>query len=125
MLGNIKSVLLNLAKKPVTRMYPDVKRNYFENTRGHLINDMEKCVLCGICQRVCPSNCIKVNRDEARWEYNPFECVLCGVCVERCVKKSLKLDSAYRQPASSKYRVELLMESREEGKAAGKVKSLA
>jgi formate hydrogenlyase subunit 6/NADH:ubiquinone oxidoreductase subunit I len=125
MLETVKNVLANLAKKPVTRMYPKVKRDFFENIRGRLQNDMGKCVLCGMCQRVCPSGCIRVDRTAGKWEYDPFECVLCGVCVEKCPRKSLTLAGEYRKPSAAKYRVELLRENREDEKAAGKVKNLA
>lgn len=108
MLNTIKNVLANLSKRPTTRMYPMIKRRSFDKNRGHLVNDMKKCVLCGMCRRVCPSDCIKVDRQTKTWEYNPFECILCGVCVEKCPKHSLSLDKDYRKPNSGKYLVELI-----------------
>lgn len=125
MLETVKNVLANLVKKPVTRLYPKVKRDFFENIRGRLQNDMGKCVLCGMCQRACPSDCIRVDRASGKWEYDPFECILCGVCVEKCPRKSLTLTGDYRKPSDTKYKLELLRESREDEKPAEKVKNLA
>lgn len=101
-------MLENLSKRPVTRMYPRVERRAFENNRGQLENNIGECVMCGLCQRVCPSKCIKVERSEKKWEYNPFECILCGVCAEKCPKKSLHLIKEFRKPVTKKYRVELV-----------------
>lgn len=107
MLHEIKKALSNLAARPATRMYPKVVRKPFEKNRGQLQNDMERCILCGICQRACPSGCIRVDRASKVWEYNPFQCILCGVCVERCPRKTLQLNICYRKPADRKYSIKL------------------
>lgn len=117
MLDMLKSVFSNLSKKPATRMYPFVERKPFDINRGHLENDIEKCIFCGMCQRVCPSNCIKVDRKNGVWEYDPFECVICGVCVEKCPKKCLKLDVHYRSCTDKKYNIHL--EKHDDSEKAG------
>lgn len=103
MLDMLKNVISNLSKKPATRMYPFEKREPFDKNRGHIENNIDECILCGICQRVCPSNCITVDRKEGTWAYQPFECIICGVCVENCPKKSLTLEKEYRESTDEKY----------------------
>ncbi|MBE3591387.1 MAG: 4Fe-4S dicluster domain-containing protein [Thermoanaerobacter sp.] len=105
MLDMLKNVVSNLTHKPVTRKYPFEKREPFEKARGRIENDIDKCILCGICQRVCPSNCIQVNRKEGRWAFQPFECIICGACVESCPTKSLTMAKEYRPISNEKYEI--------------------
>jgi len=105
MLDMFKNVMNNLTHKPATRKYPFEKREPFERARGHIENDIDKCILCGICQRVCPSNCIQVNRKEGTWKLEPFSCIICGVCVDSCPTKSLVMVKEYRPIAAEKYDV--------------------
>lgn len=107
MFDMLKNVIENLGKKPVTRMYPFEERKPFNLDRGHVENDIDSCILCGMCQRVCPSGCIKVDRKSGTWNYEPFECVICGACVEKCPKKSLKLNVNYRKCTEDKYAVSM------------------
>ncbi len=54
---------------------------------GKIINDMSKCILCGLCSRKCPQSCITVDRTgEKTWTINRDECVQCGACIDACLK---------------------------------------
>jgi polyferredoxin len=46
------------------------------------VRRQEGCVECGRCQKVCPSQVLKVRAGA--------ECYLCGRCMETCHKDSLK-----------------------------------
>ncbi|SNX53895.1 4Fe-4S dicluster domain-containing protein [Thermoanaerobacterium sp. RBIITD] len=105
MFDMLKNVIGNLTKRPVTRLYPFVARKPFDIDRGHIENDIDQCILCGMCQRVCPSGCITVDRKKGTWTYEPFKCVICGVCVDKCPKKSLNLNEHYRSCTDKKYEV--------------------
>lgn len=46
-----------------------------------LVADMDKCTRCGLCQKQCPVNNIKVNKDSITF----FEkCISCQRCLHRC-----------------------------------------
>ena len=85
----IPVVIRNLLSGSATRPYPRTSRLLFAGTRGQLVNDAEKCILCGVCARKCPSQCLTVKREEGLWQCDPFACVFCGVCVEVCPTGSL------------------------------------
>ena len=51
-------------KKPETLKYPFETKDPYEKQKGVIVNDKPKdCTLCGICQKRCPANAIKVDRE--------------------------------------------------------------
>ena len=54
---------------------------------GKIVNDISKCILCGLCARKCPQECITVDRKDAKtWSINRDTCVQCGACIDACLK---------------------------------------
>lgn len=95
MLGTaVKSLL----RKPATRLYPFVKRQPFERSRGNLVNHVENCIFCGVCQLKCPSKAITVTRAEKTWKFDRLRCIVCGRCVEVCPKKCLEMKNDHSSP---------------------------
>ncbi len=82
-------------KKPVTLMYPDAPAKSFENTRGSIQIDIEKCTQCGTCADVCPAAAIETDKETGCWMIQRMQCVLCGLCVETCPEKCLSEVNAY------------------------------
>ncbi|HHV31257.1 MAG: 4Fe-4S dicluster domain-containing protein [Ruminococcaceae bacterium] len=97
-----KTELKNLFSTPATRAYPLEPRNYPERTRGHVVIDINTCVLCGMCSRKCPADAIKVDRAAGTWSIERFGCVQCGNCVVSCPKKCLSMGQAYTEPDAQK-----------------------
>lgn len=89
----------------VTRQYPTEKREPFPGSRGlHALvrnpaTGQEKCVGCGLCAAMCPSQCINIYTKEGddnkkvvdRYEVEVLRCVFCGLCVEACPYGALAL----------------------------------
>jgi formate hydrogenlyase subunit 6/NADH:ubiquinone oxidoreductase subunit I len=93
-----KTIMKNLFSRPATLMYPKKPAKKFASTRGHVENEINRCIFCGTCQRKCPAVAICVSRDARTWEIDRFRCVACGCCVEVCPVKCLRMDSDYVQP---------------------------
>ena len=98
----IGQALKNLFSKPATLNYPFEKREFPERTRGHVENDMDACILCGLCQMRCPTGAITVDKKAQTWVIRPFSCIQCRCCVDNCPKKSLSMDKQYQEPGSEK-----------------------
>ncbi|MDD5686522.1 MAG: NADH-quinone oxidoreductase subunit I [Elusimicrobia bacterium] len=80
----------------VTVRYPEQKLVLPDRFRGVLSYDKSICTGCGLCARICPSQCItlQTRKDEITGKrfvesYEVFNgrCNFCGLCVEICPLK--------------------------------------
>ncbi|BEP29436.1 FAD-dependent oxidoreductase [Helicovermis profundi] len=97
-----------LTKKPVTipkTLVFDTPREASDNYRGFHINDWDKCVGCGTCAEICPTNAInmieiptleqsKGNKPE-RPAIDYGRCSFCALCVDICTSDSLSMSKEY------------------------------
>jgi NADH-quinone oxidoreductase subunit I len=92
----------------VTRQYPKEKRPPLPGFRGlHALvrnpDGKARCVGCGLCAAVCPSQCISVYTSEGpnhtkivdRYEIEVLRCVYCAFCVEACPFGAVVLTDRY------------------------------
>ncbi len=93
------TVIKNLFSKPKTRL---TEKEYPEGTRGHVENDMDLCILCGLCSIKCPTHAITVDKAEKTWSIRPMSCIQCRCCVDNCPKKSLSMGLRFQEPGSEK-----------------------
>lgn len=96
-----KMTLRSLISKPATVRYPYEKRELYPAMRGHLVNDIDACILCGMCAKVCPADALTVDRKAGEWTINPYKCVQCANCVRACPKSSLTMEREATTVASS------------------------
>lgn len=97
-------------KPVVTVQYPREVLTMTPRFRGHidLVRDPEtggdKCIVCGMCQKACPSNCITVAGDKVegakkkaltRYILDFTKCSLCGLCVESCPADAITFSKEY------------------------------
>ncbi|WP_035783424.1 4Fe-4S binding protein [Butyrivibrio sp. MC2021] len=93
------TILHNLVSKPKTRK---VEKEFPVGTRGHVENDMDLCVLCGLCSIKCPTHAISIDKAEKTWSINPMSCIQCRCCVDNCPKKSLSMGVRFQEPGTEK-----------------------
>ncbi len=103
-------------KPTVTVSYPYETLTMFDKFRGHveLIENEEgkpNCVVCGLCERACPSNCISLAGEKpdgekkkvlTKYILNFTTCSLCGSCVEACNFNALTFSKEYNLASTRK-----------------------
>jgi len=55
-----------------------------ENFRGKLDYDMECCIGCKLCVRVCPSEALVFKEEKNKVKHYVSRCTFCGQCVNIC-----------------------------------------
>lgn len=97
-----KMTLKSLFGKPETIMYPVQQPPRPAGLRGHVVIDIELCILCGICSKRCPADAISVDKAAQTWSINHFQCVQCEACVRDCPKACLSMDVESAPAAATK-----------------------
>ncbi|MEG1512722.1 MAG: 4Fe-4S binding protein [Raoultibacter sp.] len=97
-----KMTLRSLFKTPETIQYPSQTRFVPEGLKGHIEVDIEHCILCGICEKRCPTGAIVVDKPGEAWKIDRFRCVQCGSCARECPKDCLAMLPTYATPATQK-----------------------
>jgi NADH-quinone oxidoreductase subunit I len=103
-----------------TIQYPEQKRTVPENFRFlpmlvyEETADEPRCTACGICARVCPPQCIWIQRstDErgrprakpAGFWIDAVVCMSCGFCAEFCPFDAIKMNQDYEIPTTNRDR---------------------
>lgn len=100
-----KVALKALFQQPATVPYPAARKPMYAATRGHIALEEEKCNLCLICDRRCPTGAIAVDRIGKTWAIERMRCIQCNFCVEVCPKKCLSMENMYTAPAQEKIRI--------------------
>ncbi|MFA4919557.1 MAG: NADH-quinone oxidoreductase subunit NuoI [Thermodesulfovibrionales bacterium] len=86
----------------VTIQYPKERRHIAPGFRGqHALakrDGKSKCVGCGLCATICPSQCISITRAKGRvekYELDILRCIYCGFCVEACPYGAISMTENY------------------------------
>lgn len=111
-----KGMALTLKKMlshAVTIQYPKERRHIAPGFRGQhaLAKDkagQAKCVGCGLCATICPSQCIHISRAKGKvekYEIDILRCIYCGFCVEACPYGAIVLTENYEYSDYSKEKI--------------------
>ncbi len=136
-IGGFKSLLVGLKitgkytiEPVVTLQYPHEHLTMTPRYRGHieLVPDPEtgetSCIVCGMCQKACPSNCISVDGEKpegakkkvlTKYVLDFTTCSLCGSCVESCKPGAIDFSKEYNLagPSREAYVFDLLKRLKE------------
>jgi len=100
--------LRRVFSRPITTQYPEEKIPPSQRWRGIQYFEKDergktKCVACGLCMVVCPSQCITIETAEdeegrrypLRYELDASRCVYCGFCEEACPVGAIFMGKTY------------------------------
>ncbi|MDB5256262.1 MAG: hyfH [Chitinophagaceae bacterium] len=97
----------------VTTLYPYESIPVPDNGRYRLHNEMEDCIVCDLCAKVCPVDCIAIDPIKstveigktsdgstrriyaATFDIDMAKCCYCGLCTTVCPTESLTMTKAY------------------------------
>ncbi len=107
----IKGLIFTLGRffsRPITVQYPEEKIPPAPRWRGIQYFEKDelgrtKCVACGLCMAVCPSQCIYIETaedEEGRrypltYELDGARCIYCGFCEEACPVSAIFMGRGY------------------------------
>jgi formate hydrogenlyase subunit 6/NADH:ubiquinone oxidoreductase subunit I len=99
-----KELLENAMKKPATLLYPSEKALPVERIRGRVAWEIEECIGCGLCSKICPSEAIEMigKGREADIIYHLDRCMFCGECVDICPTKAIRTTSDYELASATR-----------------------
>jgi NADH-quinone oxidoreductase subunit I len=113
-LKGMRLTIAEMFKPKFTTMYPEVRFKPNPSFRGRPVlvqeNDVERCVACGLCSRVCPALAIEVQASETelekerypvKFEINMVRCIFCGFCEEVCPEEAIVMSNEYELVFSS------------------------
>ena len=104
----LRITIAQMFRPKFTRQYPEERWNPPPSFRGRPVlveqNDVERCVACGLCARVCPALAIEVQASESeywkerypvKFEINMLRCIFCGFCEEVCPEEAIVMSQEY------------------------------
>jgi NADH-quinone oxidoreductase subunit I len=98
----MKLFLKVIPRRSMTIMYPYEKEWIPDNYRGRPGLVFDKCIGCGMCERMCPTTCILMvdttddnGNTVKRPQVNLGRCMMCGYCAEYCPTDAMTVTPDY------------------------------
>jgi ech hydrogenase subunit F len=98
----LSTVLRNLVSVPVTTKYPNASADLPKGNRGRIDWDMVPCILCGLCEKRCPTLAVTVDKKAGTVTLQVSRCISCGVCADVCPKSAISVCQEYSRPSYGK-----------------------
>ncbi|NLK50865.1 MAG: NADH-quinone oxidoreductase subunit I [Syntrophomonadaceae bacterium] len=105
LLKGLKVTLKHFFGQHVTQYYPEERPNLPPRFHGCLTFEPDACIVCGICQNVCPNRAITIKSEKGgedgkkkiltEYRIDLKYCMFCGLCLEACPKGGLRFTDEF------------------------------
>ena len=86
------TLLLDIPDDKLNSITKSLKKNNITvNKKGRIKIDFDKCIECGACISLCPTEALHLN-EENRLEYSEEKCYSCFLCVDACPRYAIEED---------------------------------
>lgn len=102
----VKEAISQLFSKPSCAMYPAVPSEAAPRYRGRIVYHADKCIGCGMCERVCSGGAItrsveKLEEgDRITLTFNLGSCTFCATCADFCSTRAIEFTQDYHMIAT-------------------------
>jgi len=84
------NLLLNIPEDKVKAITESLKKNnIIVNKKGRVIIDDDKCIDCGACISLCPTDALHFNSED-RLEFSYEKCIGCLLCLDSCPRYAIE-----------------------------------
>lgn len=97
----LREAITQLFSKPSCDMYPVKESIAATGYRGRIKYNADKCIGCGMCERVCSGNAITrtiepcKEGDKITLTFNLGSCTFCATCADFCTHGAIELTQDY------------------------------
>jgi formate hydrogenlyase subunit 6/NADH:ubiquinone oxidoreductase subunit I len=86
-INDYSKVVNDILKHDITQSL--IKSNIIVNKKGRVIVEIERCIDCGACISICPTDALHFNREE-RLEFSYEKCIGCLLCLDSCPRYAIE-----------------------------------
>lgn len=84
------NLLLDIPEEKVKTITESlIRSNISVNKKGRVIIDIDKCIDCGACISLCPTDALHANGEE-RLEFSYDKCIGCLLCLDSCPRYAIE-----------------------------------
>ncbi|MFX0072480.1 MAG: ferredoxin family protein [Candidatus Hermodarchaeota archaeon] len=84
------NILLDIPEDKITSITDALKKNdVIVNKKGRIIIDIEKCIDCGACISLCPTDALHMD-EKYLLEYSLEKCIGCLLCIDSCPRFAIE-----------------------------------
>ena len=102
---NIHTVKYPLEKLPISPRYRAIHKLLRLLESGN-----NRCIGCGLCEKICPANCIRIEakldknsrKEVEQYTINLGRCIFCGYCAEVCPELAIVHGSDYENASEQR-----------------------
>ena len=84
------NLLLDIPEDKINSITEALKKNeIIVNKKGRVIIEIEKCIDCGACVSLCPTDALHMDEKELL-EYSLEACIGCLICIDACPRFAIE-----------------------------------